>query len=260
MSMVDSDQDVRKEGARLMADIDPSDAAKALSSVLNSGTTGEKQGAFATLGHMKGSAADQLISEWLDSLIAGKVRPEIQLDLLSAATNRGSELIKAKLNKYETSLPQDDEFRGYRDTLYGGDAEAGKKVFMERPDASCIRCHKINGKGGEVGPDLAGIISRHNREYILESILYPNKQIAPGFESLIAQMKDGRSYAGVVKAQTDEELSILVINEDDTTLVKLKQSDIKKKVKGLSAMPEGLGKVLSKSDIRNLVEFLATVK
>ena len=31
-------------------------------------------------------------------------------------------------------------------------------------------------------------------------------------------------------------------------------------VKGQSAMPEGMGGILTKRDIRNLVEFLATLK
>ena len=50
----------------------------------------------------------------------------------------------------------------------------------------------VKGLGGEVGPELTGIITRHDREYILESILFPNKQIAPGFESVILAKNEGR--------------------------------------------------------------------
>jgi quinoprotein glucose dehydrogenase len=259
MAKTDHDENVREEGNRLFAQINPGDAVKAMASVLEMGTVKEKQGALATLGAVKGDATDKLLAEWLDKLLAGAAAREIQLDILSAATNRDSVLVKEKLSQYETSRPEGDEFAGYRETLYGGNAEAGRKIFMERPDASCVRCHRIHGKGGDVGPDLAGIITRHDREYILESMLFPNKQIAPGFESLIVQMNDGRSFAGVVKKQTDQELTLITMEENDPVVVKLKQSDIKKKVKGLSAMPEGLGKILSKQDIRNLVEFLATL-
>ena len=129
---------------------------------------------------------------------------------------------------------------------------------MERPDASCVRCHKVKGEGGEVGPDLTGIIARHDREYILESILFPNKQIAPGYESLLIEMKAGQTYAGIVKSQTEQELDLFSI--EDNVVVKLKKADIKSQVKGQSPMPEGMGAILSKQDLRNLVEFLATLK
>ena len=73
-------------------------------------------------------------------------------------------------------------------------------------------------------------------------------------------MNDAKSYSGMVKSQTDEELTLVSLEENETVVTKLKKSDIKKKVKGLSAMPEGIGKILSKADIRNVVEYLSTLK
>jgi quinoprotein glucose dehydrogenase len=109
-----------------------------------------------------------------------------------------------------------------------------------------------------VGPDLTGIITRHDREYILESILFPNKQIAPGFESALVEMNAGQTYAGIVKSQDDKELNLFSI--EDNALLRLKKVDIKTQTKGQSPMPEGMGSILTKQDLRNLVEFLATLK
>ena len=258
LAMTDHDENVREEAYRLLAQIRPGDAANALALVLEKGGLKEKQGALATLGSLQGDAADTLLAEWLDRLIAGKVEREMQFDVLEAARKRDAVLVKDKLKQYEASRPKEDEIAGFRETLYGGNAEMGRKIFMERPEASCVRCHKANDQGGQVGPELAGIITRHDREYILESILFPNKQIAPGYENLLLEMKNGKSYAGIVKAQDDQELSLFSM--EDNVLVKLKKSDIKKEVKGRSAMPEGLGTILAKQDLRNLVEFLATLK
>jgi quinoprotein glucose dehydrogenase len=258
MALSDEDPALRQEGRDLQAQFKPADAAGLLETVLESGTVSEKQGAFATLSTMEGDSADKMIADWLDKLIAGKVPKEVQLDLIDAAEKRSSDLVKDKLKQYEDGRPKNDEFVGFRETLYGGNAEIGRKIFLERPDASCVRCHKVHGEGGEVGPDVSGIGTRHDREYLLESIIFPNKQIAPGYESVLVEMKNGQSYAGVVKSQDDQMLNLFSI--EDNALEKLKKSDIKTQIKGQSPMPEGMGAVLSKDDLRNLVEFLATVK
>ncbi len=259
IAVEDGDPSLRREANRLEASIKPANAVSVVADVLDKGSVSEKQGAFQMLASLQGEEADKLIADWMDKLIAGTAPKEIAFELLDAAgSHRASDIVKAKLKEYEASQPKNDEFAGFRQTLYGGDAEAGRKIFLERPDASCVRCHKVKGEGGDVGPDLTGIITRHDREYILESILYPNKVIAPGYESLLVVMQNGQSYAGVVKSQDDQYLNLFSV--EDNAVVKLKKADIKSQVKGQSPMPEGLGTVLSKQDIRNLVEYLATLK
>jgi quinoprotein glucose dehydrogenase len=256
IAVADKDENVRKEGNRLQAQIKPGDATGTLAKVLENGTVTEKQGAFATLATVEGAAADKLFAEWLDKLIAGNVAKEVQLDLIEAASKRDSSVVKEKLEKYTNAQPK-DEFAGFRETVYGGNAEEGKKIFLERPEASCVRCHKINGEGGEVGPELSGIITRKDRQYILESIVYPNKQIAPGFESVVVKTKGGLNIAGILKSENAEELVIITPDDGPT---KVKVSEVTSREKGQSAMPEGLGNVLTKQDIRNLIEFLASTK
>ena len=121
----------------------------------------------------------------------------------------------------------------------------------------CIRCHKAGGDGGEVGPDLKGIASRRTREYILESIVYPNKHFAEGYESLVVTLKNGTTYAGTVKSESAEELEL---NSPEDGLVKIKKANIQTRERGLSGMPEEIRQVLSKHELRDVVEFLWTLK
>ena len=237
---------------------DPERLAK-LSAELENGSVVQKQSALAALSGTEAAGALRLLSAWLDKLLAGQVPRELQLDVLEAV--QGSERLlasvstKEKLAKFEAARDSKDALAPWRECLYGGHADQGRKTFIERLDAACFRCHRINGEGGEVGPELAGIGERQSREYILESILFPNAKIAPGFESVLVTLKGGKSYGGVLKSESDTQI---VIHSPEDGVLTLKKADIQARDHSLSAMPEGVTNILSREDLRNLVEFLAT--
>jgi quinoprotein glucose dehydrogenase len=253
-ALASDDAKLRAEAAGLSGRLgaDPS----ALAEVLRKGGPAEKQAALASISRMNGAAADEIISGELDRLLAGTLEKEIQLDVLEAGAKRSTAPIKEKLAQYRAGLSATDPLARYRTELYGGNADEGRRTFFERQDAGCFRCHKVHGEGGAVGPELAGVGQRHPREYLLESIIYPNKEIAPGFENVVVTLKNGSSYAGVVQ---NENAGELVINAGEDGVVKVAAADIQERRRGLSAMPEGLAGILSARDLRNLVEFLATL-
>ena len=65
-----------------------------------------------------------------------------------------------------------------------GTALAGKKIFDTHLVAGCIRCHKVDGKGGIVGPALDGIASRKDADYIQRALVNPTAELAEGFDKL----------------------------------------------------------------------------
>lgn len=257
LALADRQESLRKEATQIQTQLKPADAVSEWRDRLENGSTGEKQAALAALGAVQGSGADAVFSEWMDKLLAKQVRPELQLDLLEAAGRRTASAVKAKLQRYEASRPAADPLAAYRECLMGGNSAEGKKIFLERPEASCVRCHKASGEGGEVGPELTGIGTRKDREYLLQSIIMPNAQIAPGFETVIVTLKNGTSYAGLVKSQDADSLEL---NSPEDGPLKLNQAEITSRAQGLSAMPEGMNQVLSRQDLRNLVEFLSSLK
>jgi quinoprotein glucose dehydrogenase len=228
-----------------------------IAAALENGSLGDKQSALAVAAGLPGTQADALIEGWMKRLLDGSIPDELKADVLEAAAKRPS--LKPLLDKWDASVPKggENDIGPWRVCLTGGNAEAGRKVFFERPEVSCMRCHKVSGEGGEVGPDLTGIGQKRPRDYIVQSIVFPNAQIAPGFENVLVTLKNGNSYAGVVKGETADELKL---NSPEDGMLTLKKSDITSREKGLSGMPEGFGSILSKTDLRNVVEFLATAK
>lgn len=142
-------------------------------------------------------------------------------------------------------------------TLVGGDAARGRQIFFERVDASCLRCHKIVWEGGDVGPNLTGIGKKQSREYLLQSIIAPKAHIAEGFETVTLTMKDGSVLDGAVKQET---VDWRELNSPEDGFVQLSKSDIVSRFSGTSGILEGFGLILSKRDLRDLVEFLANLK
>jgi quinoprotein glucose dehydrogenase len=258
IALKDSNESLRREGTRIQAQLRPEDALAQLKTTLETGSVSEKQSAFATLGSVSNSpASDELLLEWMDRLLAKQVPPELHVDLVDAAAKRARPPFEERIRKFENSRPPDDDLRAYRECLTGGNADDGKKIIVEKAEVYCIRCHKAGGDGGEVGPDLKGIASRRTREYILESIVYPNKHFAEGYESLVVTLKNGTTYAGTVKSESTAELEL---NSPEDGLVKIKKAEIQTRERGLSGMPEEIRQVLSKHELRDVVEFLSTLK
>jgi len=253
----DDDEGLRNEATRIQAQYRPSVAIAKLRALLDQGSVTEKQAALATLASVPGEAADAVLAPWIDRLLAREIPANLQLDVLEAATSRQAESIKDRVQKYERARPASDDLRSYRECMEGGQAAEGRRIFVERQDVFCIRCHKINSEGGDAGPDLSKIGAQKSREYILESITFPNKQIAAGFESVVLTMKDRNVHAGTLKKETPVTLDIL--SPEDGPL-QVNKADIEKRERGQSGMPEELRQVLSKRDLRNLVEYLSGLK
>ncbi len=248
---------VRVEARRIAVKLKPKQAVEILMLALGSGEALEQQGAVAELAKLKTNEADDVLAQWLERLSKGDVRAAIQLDLLDAANARKTPLLKQRVDAYEKTLKADDPLAKYRVAMEGGSAERGREIFFTRSSVSCLRCHSVAGSGGAVGPELTKIEVEKNREYLLEAIVAPNAKIAKGFETVIAITDTGRAFAGIVKEDTADTLKLLTA---EGTLVTLKKSEIEETAKGQSSMPADLIKHLTLSELRDLVEYLASSK
>src|SRR5262249_33279970 len=150
----------------------------------------------------------------------------------------------------------------YREALAGGNARRGRAVFTDKAETECLRCHKARARGGEipggeVGPDLSGVGGQHDRAYILESIVDPTKQIAQAFESVVLATSDGQVITGVFRGEDDKAVHLMTAEGKPVDVPK---DSIEERKRGPSAMPADLAPKLSKSELRDLVEFLSTLK
>ncbi len=229
-----------------------------LGNLVTKGSAEEQKAAFRALAFSRQATADTLLLQQLKLLDEGKVSPAVQLDLLNAASRRSDPVIKDLLAKREASLAAStDPLAAYKVALAGGDKTRGERIFRNQPTLACIRCHRAGADGGDAGPNLAGAGAKYPRDYILESIVKPNAHIAPGFDTIVLTLKSGGAAAGIVASETADTLTL---RNTDNKLIEVKKSDIAKREGAPSGMPEIYGAILTKVQLRDVVEYVASLK
>jgi putative heme-binding domain-containing protein len=132
-----------------------------------------------------------------------------------------------------------------------GDPQRGRVVF----ERACARCHRLNGVGHQVGPDLATIRSRP-AQLILPEIIMPSRSIAQNYESYVVDTKSGGIIEGVLSAQTP---TTITIRHEEGKEDVIRRQDIKEmRVTNLSSMPADIDKQVTVDEMAHLLKFLKT--
>ncbi len=135
-----------------------------------------------------------------------------------------------------------------------GNPEHGREVFRE---ALCYRCHRFEGQGGMVGPDLTGATRRFNTRDLLEAIVEPGRVVSDQYRTSQIALKDGRVLAGKVKDLSGNTLVLLRDPLSPADLLMVARDEIDEIAwSGSSMMPEGLLDSFTAADIADLMAFL----
>ena len=249
----DEQTEVRVQARHELVAINPAEAVERLAAATSSENTLERQAAFRDLALADSDEASAILLTAVEQLQNGDIPSDTRLDVRVAAKSSAAETVKQAIARYESELDPNDITAGFLDSLEGGNASRGKKIFFERTQVSCVRCHKFDGRGGDVGPVLDKLGLEKDRKYLLEAIVKPNAAIAKNFESLTIVDFDGIITTGIVKTNNDKLVELLTA---EGKFVKIAKEDIDFQKQSKSPMPEDLVKHLSLDDVRDLVEFL----
>ena len=138
-----------------------------------------------------------------------------------------------------------------------GNATAGRAVY-ETGKGICIACHKIGDKGREIGPNLSRIGGIRVERDLVESILFPNYNIARDYDLHSFQLTDGSTVLGLIKARAAEGITI---TEASGQVRLLAQNTITSTTMlTTSLMPAGLDALLGEQDLLDLVAYLRSLK
>lgn len=135
------------------------------------------------------------------------------------------------------------------------DIEAGRRLFFHPKLAICATCHRHDGRGNVVGPDLTLISQQGDRESLLRSILEPHREVAPQYFPIQLKLADGTEFTGILLRSSNTEVYRDLTGRERV----FQKADILERTElKTSLMPAGLVMTLTNEELRDLLAFLTT--
>jgi putative heme-binding domain-containing protein len=136
-----------------------------------------------------------------------------------------------------------------------GNPDAGQELFLSTKLA-CFGCHRAVGRGGTVGPDLSRIGTIRSRAELLESIIYPGATVTPEYRTVVVATHDGRVATGLVVRDGPEAITLRTTDLSEIRIPREGVEAINPSTGSL--MPDGLETIMTRQELRDLLEFLIT--
>lgn len=131
-----------------------------------------------------------------------------------------------------------------------GDVERGKAMYKKH----CAVCHRHQGEGQNIGPDLSGMAA-HPKSELLTNILDPNRSVEGNFRTYMVVTSDGLVLTGMLAGES--RTSIDLINAEGKKESILREDIEKLTASSKSLMPEGFEGQMNRDEMADLLEFLA---
>ncbi|MFM7159520.1 MAG: c-type cytochrome, partial [Planctomycetaceae bacterium] len=198
----------------------------------------------------------------MTALERGQASTRLVQDIIVAERLKGQNhaQISSRLERLMADLPaEDDRVRqllATRRDAFGKantDAVMGRQVFSK----ICANCHRAEGQGAKVGPDLDGIGIR-GLERLLEDVLLPSRNVDQAFRSTVIELKSGKTVSGLLAR---EEGTRLILIDEQGREYAVESSEIaERRILRVSPMPANIAEQLPEGDFLHLVKYLLSLR
>jgi putative heme-binding domain-containing protein len=140
-----------------------------------------------------------------------------------------------------------------------GNPETGKSLFFD-PEGKvyCSKCHRVDGKGGTIGPDLSFVGTSRTRLFLLESILDPKAVITAGYSTVLILTKERKFITGVLKFE--DYSGVNIVDKEGNDLFVSKEKIKKYKTQKISMMPGNFKDLLEAQEVADILAYLTSLK
>jgi putative membrane-bound dehydrogenase-like protein len=205
---------------------------------------------------------DRAILAWWESTTgdSGERRELAQQVILALRSSKDAETRRRlkPIAALAGNQPQNDA--QWRAALEGrGDAAAGERVFFHPQGPRCYSCHRVDGRGAQIGPELSNIGRALSRDKLIESILTPSKEIAPQYVCWHVVTRDGRVRTGIIVDEGPD--STITLADAQGKLEVFHRTAIEERhALTTSIMPDRLYDLMTRREFLDLIAFLGERK
>ncbi len=193
------------------------------------------------------------------AFLDGKIPPDELSTVLEGVRRHNSPDLEALrqeiVKRMMLSAPTPEQMTQIRDYVKkGGDPARGRTLYLDEQRTACVTCHRMEGYGGSVGPDLTRVWETLSFEKRLESILEPSKEIKEGYATYRVATKDGRIATGLLASKGPDAVTL----KDATGReLRIPTGEVDEQgVDPASLMPAGVAGRLTLSELADLLAFL----
>ena len=139
-------------------------------------------------------------------------------------------------------------------TQASGDAQNGERIFR----ANCSSCHMVNGRGGQLGPDLSRVGSGRARPVLLNKLRGTSETVRPGYEGVTLVTRDGQRIRGVKKNEDEFSIQIVDMRERLQGYLKANLTEVVNEPR--TVMPAYNAEQLNDRALDDLLHYLSTLR
>jgi putative membrane-bound dehydrogenase-like protein len=249
--------EMRIEVLRALSSIDNRPARKVAESLLADDDLLVQREAIVTLGQSV-EGARIVGKRFVDKKLPRSLLPEVSESLRRFASKEHPDVVEMLTNVVKggllVSLEPAELKRVSELVQQQGDPLRGRKLYLNHKAVACMSCHRLEGVGGNVGPDLTRVWDTLSLEKVMESMLDPSKEIKEGYQTYVATTKSGLTFSGLKVSKNDKELILRDVTGKD---VRIAAADLEELVESKkSLMPDDVVRHLSFGEFIDLVAFL----
>jgi putative heme-binding domain-containing protein len=136
-----------------------------------------------------------------------------------------------------------------------GDAERGRELFNAK--AECAGCHRVNGRGPRVAPDLSDIGSIRTLAALQRALLTPDEALLPIHRAVRIVTNDGRTLRG--RRLNEDTFTVQIIDEQEN-LQSLAKENLRELVVETAPKMPSYAERLTADELADVIAYLVSLK